>query len=159
MPNYKTHLVGGLVTFLCIVPATTSTSLLTSPSPEELFVYLCVCLLGSIFPDIDVKSKMQRLFYGAATLAIVLTLLSQAWTLFFIISFCAVIVAMLRHRTITHQIWFLIAIPGIIALYLSHLKSIDFNLIASIYLFFVGGALSHVILDKTLTAFKKLFKI
>lgn len=152
MPGYKTHLALGLATFLLI-------SSLTRPNininrPEELLLYMGAALLGSLFPDIDIASKMQNLFYSGASITLLIALLSHALTIFFLTSFFCFLVTILRHRTITHRIWFLIAFPTFTACCVNHFNRIDPHVISYLSLFFIGGALSHVILDKTISSLK-----
>ena len=156
MPNYKSHLVGGALAFTGTLKLTYS--LWNQPTVIQIPVCLAICLLGSLFPDIDVTSKMQRLFYLAAAITLPVTLLYQQWTLFFVITGVAFFITYLRHRTLTHNMWFIISMPALLLLYLSHQNKAIFNQAFLWYLYFVAGALSHVILDKTVTTFKRAFK-
>lgn len=156
MPRYKTHLAGGLTTFFLVLPFVTSSY---RYHPEDLVIFLLASLLGSLFPDIDIKSKMQNLFYWGATIILLFALLHQAQITFFIITVSCFLVAIIRHRTITHRVWFLILFPSFIGycITLFH-DSRDHLFIPSLCLFFIAGSLSHVFLDKTTTKAKFLFK-
>ncbi len=156
MPNYKGHLVGGTIAFLGTLHATTA--LFNRPTVYELPLCFTVCLVASIFPDIDITSKMQRIFYISAALGIIAALLMHNLTLFFSIAATAILISQLQHRTITHNVWFIITIPGFIVLYTSFYKPVYFTTSLVYYLYFVAGALSHILLDKTLTKIKKIFK-
>ncbi|QQR49225.1 metal-dependent hydrolase [bacterium] len=156
MPGYRAHLSAGLIMWLAIWYLTVA--LLYQPTWLDLSCGLLLSLIGSIFPDIDIRSKMQRLFYLASILIIPVALLSQAWQFFFCFAAFAFLVAIIRHRTITHQSWFLVLMPGFFSLYLGYFNQNSFNHIISFYLFFVAGALSHVFLDKSITKIKRITK-
>ncbi|MBY0353375.1 metal-dependent hydrolase [Candidatus Babeliales bacterium] len=156
MPGYRVHLSAGLVTWIVVWQATAH--FLYPPTTADLLFGLGLGLVGSIFPDIDVRSKMQRLFYLSAIVIVPVALWYHAWQFFFCFAAAAFLVAIVRHRTITHQSWFLVLMPGFFVLYLGYFNQASFNHIISYYLFFVAGALSHVFLDKSITKFKKLTK-
>ena len=59
MPNYKGHIVGGTVTYLVVLQVIKH----AQPNIHVVLQGLVFCLLGSLFPDIDVKSKGQKIFY------------------------------------------------------------------------------------------------
>ena len=155
MPSYKTHIVGGIGVFLILLQLTKS---LDPDIPlDNIVLFLLASVVGSLFPDIDVKSKMQRYFYLSALMILPITMLTKAWHLFFITAGVCSVIPILQHRTITHQSWFIITIPGLIALALAFHYNLHFNTTMFTYLFFAGGALSHIFLDKTLTRIKKTF--
>jgi len=155
MPNYKTHLVGGAVSFVLVYKL----AALCAPSHQISIIPavggLGLTLLGSIFPDIDIPSRMQTLFYQVMALVLLVTLLFQFWKLF--LSACALscIIFLLRHRTITHRPWFLLLFPLAILGYFLKISSVSLHLGLFLYSCFVIGALSHILLD---FGIKKLFR-
>ncbi len=155
MPGYKTHLCGGLVVFLSAVALLLSITDL--PGFFELSIYLSCALLGSIFPDIDVASKMQRLFFVGSTGVLSCALLTNRTHLFLVIGGCVLLVTLLRHRTLTHQIGFLVSMPIFFSLGAVYLYNLPFNFVAYACLFFVAGCVSHVVLDRTKTKLTRLF--
>ncbi|MGC2310143.1 MAG: hypothetical protein WA432_00805 [Candidatus Babeliaceae bacterium] len=59
MPSYKGHLLGGLVVYsIALLFMATTLSWLTKGE------WLLCTLFGALFPDIDIKSKGQKLFYA-----------------------------------------------------------------------------------------------
>jgi membrane-bound metal-dependent hydrolase YbcI (DUF457 family) len=156
MPNYKGHLAGGAAAFAITLKITTS--LWNTPTITQIPLCLGICMLGSIFPDIDVKSKMQRLFYIAATFFLMGTIFYQLWALFFVATGLILLISGLQHRTLTHNIFFLISLPALIILYISFKNKDLFGPSLLLYSYFVSGTLSHVILDRLVTAFNKLVR-
>ncbi len=155
MPGYKTHLVGGAAVFVATSLVISTT--LSMPTSTQFIGYLSCSLLGSIFPDIDVASKMQRLFFIVATVALSCALLTNRTACFLIIGGSVLLVTFLRHRTLTHQVFFLISMPAFFALGAVYLYKLPFNLVVNSTIFFVMGCLSHVLLDRTKTNLKRLF--
>lgn len=155
MPGYKTHLVGGGVSFIAVSLLFGSSMLCTTPA--EFIMYLSSSLIGSIFPDIDVASKMQRLFFIAATAALSCALLTNRTSCFLIIGGSVLLVTMLRHRTLTHQVSFLIGLPLFCAFGSVYLYQLSFNFVVKSTIFFITGCLSHILLDRTKTNLKRLF--
>ncbi len=76
MSGYRGHLVGGLVTFVALrnflIPLTGHTI------PQE-FVCLILTLLGALFPDVDIKSKGQQVFYSLALVIAAMAFADRAW--------------------------------------------------------------------------------
>lgn len=155
MPNYKTHLTGGLVSF-CLLSLLISSVKFLNFTKIELLQFLISCLIGSLFPDIDTKSKIQKLFYTFLLFLLLIALIYKNITLFIALSFIGTLPLIVHHRGIFHNPIFIIAISGfsiiICNLYTPEFyKSLTINL-----LFFVIGAFSHIILD---VGIKKFFKI
>ncbi len=154
MPGYKAHLTGGLITFIIVLRA--ATAALGHPTFPEIPLCFAASMIGSIFPDIDIQSKMQRFFYISASIILIVSLFLRHWVLFFGIALIAFIVAIIKHRGITHRLWFVITIPGVFALYMGYSYQAHFKEIMLVYLFFATGALSHLTLDKTVTKVRML---
>lgn len=152
MPNYKTHLIGGLCTYALLV------TLLLSKKPDfhMLIEWLAFCLIGSLFPDIDIKSKIQIWSYTVLMpILIMLTMLQE-----YRIAACAGILACLplivNHRGLFHQVWFISALAGTSVLTCSVYAPRYVCAIGHDVLFFAAGALSHIWLDVGL---KKMIRI
>lgn len=156
MPNYKTHLVAGLACFF-IVARVTSNSLPSLALPLSLLpAGLLLSLIGSIFPDIDVPSKMQKWFYFACIGAVGLAIWSKSHVLMASIGTGIVFVTFLTHRTITHKPAFLALIALVPTLIATYLLPNHANNAFSLYSYFITGCLSHILLDRLLTRFNKL---
>jgi hypothetical protein len=117
----------------------------------SLFVaaeWLLCALAGSLFPDVDIKSKGQKYFYYCALLLLSVLLLYQKYELFACCSMLAFTPMLARHRGIFHELWFVIAAPlgvwfVVSGLYPSYAHSFFFDTI-----FFIAGAISHLWLDR-----------
>ncbi len=156
MPNYKTHLIAGAVSFY-LVMRTTATYIPTLSMPlEYLSLGLALSLIGSIFPDIDVPSKMQKWFFVASIILILISLLHQNHTLFAGLGISVVFVAFLTHRTITHKPAFLLLIALVPVMGVIYALPAHSTIALAGYLYFTVGCLSHVLLDRLLTFFNRL---
>ncbi len=146
MPSYKVHLLAGAFIYVIMAKLMVHFSLLNSFDLKDYVLALGLTLLGAIFPDIDTFSKMQKIFWRLMLLLIPLTLFYNH--LFFIgVCLLCIWILFLTHRTITHNLWFLIIFPIIVATgiiyYHPHTQTKTFSLC----IFFTIGALSHRLLD------------
>src|SRR3990167_8376457 len=146
MPNYKGHMLGGFLTFAITTFLFVTIGLMT-PKFTEIIQYLLSALIGSLFPDIDTKSKIQKVFY-VILLIILILLLSQANFLFFaILSFLGLLPLLVHHRGLFHKPSFIIFIAASLIIICRVYKPELVALISTNLLFFVFGAFSHIILD------------
>lgn len=147
MPSYKVHILGGLATYTLAYKVGASLGIFaTIPSYYQPF-FLGLALLGSIFPDIDITSKMQRLFFLTALIAFPLTLTLGSRQLIIGAGIACLLPILLRHRTITHRAWFLILAPAAAAMILCENNPTQSIKVISSCTFFSLGALSHILLD------------
>ena len=98
---------------------------------------------------------MQKMFFISSIFFTLTTLFLQQITWFFILSGIILFVYILKHRAITHQISFVIIIPGIFILCAYYFYNIKTNIIINSYLFFVLGAIGHIVIDRITTKFKQ----
>lgn len=145
MPGYKGHIVGGAATF-CIV------ALLVSKSYPPTFItalqWFLLTITGSLFPDVDIKSKGQGIFYRVILLCLILLYFQKNWDLFAATSFVAMIPLLVHHRGIFHRIWFVIFVPFAAAFFIAQSFPHHKTLLMFDALFFAAGAVSHIILDR-----------
>lgn len=146
MPGYSTHLKGGFfvfsVTFLLLWKIFPQYSTL-----PHFLLFLALALLGSLFPDLDVTSRVQRWFYRLICVIYLFLLLKHQTIELCILSIVAITVGLLRHRTILHDMRFLAFFPFVIIAILTRTYTIDFDWIVG-GAFFALGAGSHVFLDR-----------
>lgn len=108
MPGYRGHLVGGGVAFVCtLLPA----SLLVSISPILAAEWLICSLAGSLFPDIDIKSKGQKYFYYVIMIWILLLFSYGYYTQVAWSSVLSITPMLSKHRGIFHRYWFVTGVP------------------------------------------------
>ena len=155
MPGYKGHLLFGTIIFL---PAIILTQKMVVEFPLfTTIISFFAILLGSLFPDIDTTSKIQRIFYVISIPLILITLILQQTTSFFIASTIILFVYILKHRTITHQLSFIIIIPGIFTLSIYYFYNITDSIFLYFYIFFTLGAINHILLDKITSKIKMMY--
>jgi len=146
MPNYRTHLVGGVVSFAIVYKLAGY----CSPDPINYLSIiggLGLALLGSIFPDIDIPSRMQTIFYRSMILVLISALVFKLWKLFLGASALSCVLLFIKHRTLTHHALFLILFPLVMLFVITSKTSFSMSLSLFFYACFVVGALSHILLD------------
>lgn len=154
MPGYQGHLVGGLVAGNIMLAVLTCAGVL-HPTPYGAIEWLAVCLLGSLFPDIDIKSKGQKVFYWILLFLYAYLYMRRHLTMLGILSIVGITPMLVKHRGVFHKWWFIIALPFGLAFIAASYFPCYKGMIFFDTLFFVAGALSHLILDFGL---KKTFR-
>ena len=146
MPGYKGHCVGGVIAFgllfLVLVPA-----IIKQPSMVTMGEWLLFALAGSLFPDIDIKSKGQKYFYYVIFLFFMILVMNRRFEIISCFSFIIITPMLARHRGIFHSPWFVITMPLLLWAFVSMFiprisQQFFFDMI-----FFIVGALSHLWLD------------
>jgi len=151
MPGYRLHLFCGLLTYLAILQCMQYQAINFSIIIQGLIF----CLLGALFPDIDIKSKGQKLYYSIFFVLLLWLLYQHQFCLFAVMSLLGIIPILVRHRGIFHHFWFLLIMVlmmiGAIKIWCGSYATL---LISNCWFFFVGSV-SHVVLDRTVSWFKK----
>jgi hypothetical protein len=143
MPGYKGHLAGGCVAYGLVL------GLLYGYCASSLVAmrWLFCTLAGSLFPDIDVKSKGQKYFYWVILGFFLLLIIERKFKVLAVSSIVSVFPMLVKHRGIFHKTWFVVLAPLTIwALIGSFLPEYSYILFFDV-LFFIVGALSHLWLD------------
>ncbi len=144
MANYKGHLAGGIFVYLLgiyFVIQARSISLVLA------LEWLLFTLAGALFPDIDIKSKGQKLFYWILFfLSMILLLLNHIQALI-ILGFIGLTPLLVRHRGIFHSLWFVLLIPSLVAFFVCMYVPNCSRIIVFDTIFFIAGAISHLWLD------------
>jgi len=150
MPGYRGHLVGGTVTYLVILQFIKS----MQPSISVIISGFVFCLVGSLFPDVDIKSKGQKLFYTLALIMLCIFLYYERTDFFIGLSLLALVPLLVKHRGLFHQLWFLIFISLSTGLLIGSFHA-HFSMWAmKNALFFLAGTISHIVLDRVITRLK-----
>src|SRR5438552_1755319 len=102
MPNYRGHLLGGLIVYICVMLCIVN----TKPSFITACEWLFFTLAGSLFPDIDVKSRGQKYFYYVVLLLFICLLYQEKYQALSCMSFIVITPMLVKHRGIFHQSWF-----------------------------------------------------
>lgn len=145
MPNYKGHLVGGF--FFYLITLFIIGSFFMSVSLATKFEWLLFTLAGSLFPDIDTKSKGQKFFYILVFLLAIFLLAKNKITSVIILLFFCLVPLMVHHRGLFHRLWFIIATPAIISFIICCYLSGCNKIVFFDTVFFIVGAVSHLWLD------------
>lgn len=144
MPSYKGHLAGGIFVYLIALYFIISAQAANFTTGLE---WLLFTLAGSLFPDVDIKSKGQKLFYWVMLLLMIVLLINDQKQALIIVAILGVIPLLVRHRGIFHRLWFVILVPLLIAWILCNYMPYCSNTIMYDCLFFIIGAISHLWLD------------
>jgi len=153
MPSYRGHLIGGFLTYVGILQLLKNMHL----SGFMIIQGLIFCLLGALFPDIDVKSKGQKVFYSMLLVLLIWLLYKKMYCLFAVMSLLGIIPILVRHRGIFHHIWFLFSMAVISTLVIRSQCGGFENMMLYNCWFFFAGTVSHVVLDRFISGCKKLF--
>lgn len=150
MSMYRGHLLGGLAAYLMVIVAW---GVYTSVF-QHYFPGLLATLAGALFPDIDIRSKGQRLFLKLLFLLVVLCLLLQAsLPLMFLLMF-SLLPILFPHRGLFHDIVFVGALILAASGSFLYMLPDKADMIILVAFFFFVGVISHLVLDK---GFKKTF--
>ncbi|MEX0940898.1 MAG: metal-dependent hydrolase [Candidatus Babeliales bacterium] len=153
MPNYKGHLIGGFFTFIIVSFVCKSVLPLTINTAIE---WLFFSLLGSLFPDIDIKSKGQNFFYRLIGIIFIVLFLQRRLYELALVSFVSLFPLLIRHRGITHSLWFICGIFICVTNYAYLFLPQYANIIFFDIFFFCLGAFSHLVLD---LGWRRTFKL
>ena len=151
MPGYKNHVMGGIVAYGLTVYLLRS----LHPSASTLLEWLVCSVAGSLFPDIDIKSKGQKYFYSLFFCIFAGLLMVKRFEIVALMSCFCLIPLLVNHRGLFHRPWFLIALPATLACVGGHCMPPCSDAFACNALFFIVGALSHVWLD---VGFARMFR-
>jgi len=146
MPGYKGHLVGGCVAFGLLVGVLVGIAL-KQPSITTMIEWLLFALAGSLFPDIDIKSKGQKYFYYMVFLFFIVLVMQKRLEMLSCFSFIIITPLLVRHRGIFHSPGFIIATSLALWVFVSICMPRISHQFFFDMLFFMAGALSHVWLD------------
>ena len=152
MPGYKTHLFGGLGAYVIVMCAASR----LCPSTACGVEWLVFALAGALFPDIDIKSKAQQLFY-LLLLAITWTIWSeQRYDLLPAVGVATFLPLLVKHRGLFHRLWFILLAAYAIWRTGSTIRPDLAPALQYDMLFFAAGAISHLYLD---FGFRRMFRL
>lgn len=153
MPNYKGHIAGGIAAYIVVLVLA---SYLSLSVPLHLGIAGVSCLAGALFPDVDVKSRGQNLFYLGIFIIVGYFFLIGNMFNAALLGFLSLVPMVVRHRGLFHRLWFVAGIACALAFFV-HLSVPAYTLKSFTAAFFFSlGALSHIWLDM---GFKSLFRL
>ncbi len=147
MPGYKGHLTGGLTAFGITYVAVTATKTIIVSGIIPVVGLLICTLAGSLFPDIDIKSKGQKYFYWLVLVSLIYLAYHKQFMPLAYVAIAATIPMLVKHRGIFHNVWFLIGGLGALSYTLMLYMPKHEQTVFVHTLFFLAGALSHLWLD------------
>lgn len=147
MANYRGHLFGGIVAYALPVAAGVPALLGRGLTPQNLVVWLLCSVAGALFPDIDIHSQGRKLWYRGLLIAACGIIFTEKWFLTTPLVALAIFPRCLTHRGLTHRWWFLLLAPLATAYSIGHFYPHLHSIAFSGALFFIFGAISHLILD------------
>ena len=154
MPNYKNHLLGGSLVYAAITYVTTNLHMMPIDSSLQIQT-LAACLVGSLFPDIDTKSKIQKYLYFIILVSIIYLMLTGLEYQAALLAAMSMLPLIVSHRGLFHRMWFIIMCIGLSNFLCYNNPSCWFKNYTCISIFFLIGVISHIWLDM---GWKKLFK-
>ena len=143
MSGYKGHLTGGVIAYAVLLLLLKN----TQPTIISLLTWFLCALAGALFPDIDIKSKGQKYFYWILLCLILLCIFVNRLDLVAIISVMSIVPLLVKHRGVTHRLWFIIFLPLAVWLAVSSSYPDVAHVLILNVIFFIAGAMSHLWLD------------
>ena len=147
MPGYRGHLIGGVVAFVVVHNLIKIFDSQKSSGTTDVAIGFALCLLGSLFPDIDIKSVGQRIFYSFALILSIFAILTHQNSLLAVLCVITLFPLVVSHRGVIHRLWFVVLVPLSVPLIVSYGNASLFVPSFILYLYFLSGAISHLILD------------
>lgn len=147
MPGYKGHLMGGAASFGATLALVSVVQLMPYGDPLTIISCFATAMAGSLFPDIDIKSKGQYLFYWLILGLFIYFFYNKQFITLSYVSMAATLPMLTKHRGIFHNMWFLIgALSGLCYFLTCCMPQYDKRIILHM-IFFMGGIISHLWLD------------
>jgi len=143
MPCHKTHLFGGGAAYILLMMPLAR----LCPSPAVGVEWFFFALAGSLFPDVDIKSRGQRYFYLLVLASLIILYTEQRHALLAATSIATLTPLLVKHRGVFHRWWFLAFICALMWYAGSSVNATFGTTIGFDALFFFAGALSHLLLD------------
>jgi len=155
MPMYKEHLLGGFAAGAAGLFLVVNLSHYTIPILTAIQWLLCA-FAGSLFPDVDTKSKGQKYFYQIMVVMILFALFKSHLDLAIYLALFSILPMLVRHRGLFHSIWFVVGLPLLAAVVAAnYLPMHRYDLFYNAG-FFIVGALSHLLMDFGIKGFLRL---
>ncbi len=116
MSSYRGHLVGGsilFVPFLLLLGALIEWRALSGPTLLlEVGILFGICLLFALWPDVDIKSRGQTIFYRLFFVFDVLLIATHRYEPAAYLGLFALLPIIGKHRGWTHTVWAAILLPA-----------------------------------------------
>ncbi|MFN3385242.1 MAG: metal-dependent hydrolase [Candidatus Thermochlorobacter sp.] len=151
MASYRGHIWGGLLFFVpLIILLVFFFELYKQPLPmllAQVAILLSITLLFALFPDIDIKSKGQRIFYLIFFCVDLVLIVTNHWREAAFLGLFAMLPLLTEHRGWTHSFWAALIIPLPFLLVPIWFAKSGWKAGLPYYLAAVAGYLSHRFMD------------
>jgi membrane-bound acyltransferase YfiQ involved in biofilm formation len=152
MPGYKGHLVGGTVAYLFLL----SIFITQQTTVPTMFGWLICSLAGSLFPDVDITSKGQKILFRLLFVLFVGLVALQRMRGALMVSIISFVPLLVHHRGIFHRFWFIALVGCVPAVYAYLYFPQLYGACITGGIFFIVGAYSHIYLD---VGFKRMWRV
>lgn len=151
MAGYKGHISAGVAFGALMVAGLAFSPLAASLTLEQklikALVVLWLAVIFALFPDVDIKSKGQLLFYRVFFVLDIILLVNKYYIEAALLGFLALLPIISKHRGWTHTFWAMLLVPSPILLgpmYLAKEPVLDG---LPFYLGALAGYFSHLVAD------------
>lgn len=144
MPRYQTHLWCNTLVYMMVVTFLAHYNLRLPATYIELL--LCSSL-GTLFPDIDIKSKGQQISYVILVILLMCLLCGKRCMIAALVGVIALLPLLVTHRSVFHRLWFITGLTAVVMFILLSLMPLYHERILVNGIFFLMGALTHLMLD------------
>ena len=144
MANYKGHVFGGVVAYVLVAIVISSYCMCTKFIGNG-FLF---AIAGSLFPDVDIKSNAQKIFYALVFVSMLILAIQNKESLAVFLGMISFLPLFVKHRGLFHSFWFNFILT-VLAISFICVNS-PLNCTSTIYyaIFFLAGILSHLFLDR-----------
>lgn len=151
MSGYRGHISTAVIFGLLLVVGLSFTSVAAAmPLSEKVLkavIIVWLAVVFALFPDIDIKSKGQLLFYRLFFLLDLILLLTSRFREAALLGFLTLLPILSKHRGWTHTIWAMLLIPLPILAGPMYFAKAPTTEGLPYYLGAVAGYLSHLLAD------------
>jgi len=146
MASGRGHIWGGLI--FAIIFVYTITNYFYNPSLLEIVIYIALACMFSVWPDIDIKSHGQKIFYSMFLITDIFLILQKEFETAAYFGLIIILPILAKHRGWTHSIPAMVLIPSPLLLYPVIMEG-SIN-ITGVYFYAaaVTGYFSHLVLDR-----------
>ena len=151
MSGYRGHISTAVIFAALLLAGLSFTTIAgTMPIEEKILkaiVILWLAVIFALFPDIDIKSKGQMLFYRLFFILDLVLLATDHHTEAALLGFLAMLPILSKHRGWTHTYWAMILIPLPIVVVPFYFGKVPIEETLPYYLAAEAGYLSHLVAD------------
>jgi len=151
MSSYKGHLAGGVLFFIPFAFGLAYVFNFDKISPLQFALQVLtlfgICLLFALWPDVDIKSKGQKIFYTIFFVLDIIFILQERLREAAFLGIFAMMPILSKHRGWTHSIWAVFVVPLPFLVLPMYYTSANNYVGLPYYLAAVTGYLSHRFMD------------